>query len=187
MHSIIRTGTHSSNKYEYKKYPIEVIFKDPKALGSFYYEEKSLLAIGIPIFLILLFIGIGFKKRSYLIYVLNAKFPFQYQLYHQRLYFKGALLKNITNDDLKILNRIASNPNQFISLNEFNDLFANNIEKENYAAIVKRREKKLDNFLKMLMNVSGYDTDKLILVRKNENDQRIKEIHILPSKIKILA
>jgi hypothetical protein len=184
LHAIIINGAHSTNKYEYKKYPIATLFKNPIPKGSFYYEENSYAGYGLSIFLVIVFIGLGLKKRSYLTYLINAKYPFHYQKSNARLYFKGVLLKRVSDDDLMLLNKIASKPNQFISLNEFNDLFTHDFEKENYATILKRREKKLDNFIKMLTNVSGYDSSELILVRKNGNDQRIKEILILPSKIK---
>jgi hypothetical protein len=184
LHTMIKNGAHSTNKYEYKKYPIVTLFKNSIPKGSFYYKENSYAGYGLSIFLVLVFTGLGLKKRSCLRYLINAKYPFHYQKSNARLYFKGALLKRVSDDDLKLLNKIASKPNQFISLNEFNDLFTYDFEKENYATILKRREKKLDNFIKMLTNVSGYDSSELILVRKNGNDQRIKEILILPSKIK---
>ena len=95
-------------------------------------------------------------------------------------------MKHLSEDDIKILNKIASHPNQFISLNEFNEMFTIDYETENYAAIVKRREKKLDNFLKLLANVSGFDISDLLQERKNEIDKRIKEVLFLPLKIKFL-
>ena len=81
---------------------------------------------------------------------------------------------------------MALHPNQFISLYEFNDMFTVNYENENYSAIVKRREKKLETFLQMIANVSSYDFHDLLHERKNEVDKRIKEVLFLPNKIKFV-
>ena len=112
--------------------------------------------------------------------------PFQYWILSQALYFKGKKVKHLSEDDIKILNKIASHPNHFISLNEFNEMFTIDYETENYAAIVKRREKKLEVFLQLLANVSSYDIKDLLHERKNEVDKRIKEVLFLPNKIKFI-
>ena len=124
-----------------------------------------------------------YKKRSYFIYLLNPSKPFYYKLIFSELYFKGKKVKHLSEDEIKILNKMALHPNQFISLNEFNEMFTIDYENENYAAIVKRREKKLETFLQLLANVSSYDLKDLLHERKNEVDKRIKEVLFLPNKI----
>ena len=133
--------------------------------------------------LVIVILWLLYKKRSYFIYLLNPSKPFYYKLVFSELYFKGKKVKHLSEDEIKILNKMALYPNQFISLNEFNEMFTIDYENENYAAIVKRREKKLETFLQLLANVSSYDLKDLLHERKNEVDKRIKEVLFLPNKI----
>ena len=71
-----------------------------------------------------------------------------------------------------------------MSLNEFNELFTLDTS-ESYAAVTKRREKKLDSFLKLLANTSSYNYEELLVDRKNETDKRIKEVLFLPNIIRV--
>lgn len=169
-----------------EQFSLKDILKTPINEEPFYYEEQPYYLYGLGL---VLFLGFGFfiyKKRRFISYYLNPSLPFQYWNLSQELYFKGKVVKHLSEDDIKILNKIASHPNQFISLNEFNEMFTIDYEIENYAAIIKRREKKLDNFLKLLANVSGFNISDLLQERKNEIDKRIKEVLFLPNKIKFV-
>lgn len=185
LFAILDLNNHIKHGYYiFKSFPIKDILKNPISEEPFYYEEQPYYLYGLGL---VLFLGFGFfiyKKRRFISYYLNPSLPFQYWTLSQELYFKGKKVKHLSEDDIKILNKIASYPNQFISLNEFNEMFTIDYETENYAAIVKRREKKLDNFLKLLANVSGFDISDLLQERKNEIDKRIKEVLFLPNKIK---
>lgn len=172
--------------YIFKSFPIKDILKNPISEEPFYYEEQPYYLYGLGLVLFLGFAFFIYKRRQFISYYLNPSLPFQYWTLSQEFYFKGKKVKHLSEDDIKILNKIASHPNQFISLNEFNEMFTIDNETENYAAIVKRREKKLDNFLKLLANVSGFDISDLLQERKNEIDKRIKEVLFLPLKIKFL-
>lgn len=181
-----QSNTIKNGYYIFKSFPIKDILKNPISEEPFYYEEQSYYLYGLGL---VLFLGFGFfiyKKRRFISYYLNPSLPFQYWTLSQALYFKGKKVKHLSEDDIKILNKIASHPNQFISLNEFNEMFTIDYETENYAAIVKRREKKLEVFLKLLANVSSYDIKDLLHERKNEVDKRIKEVLFLPNKIKFV-
>lgn len=169
-----------------KSFPINDILKNPISEESFYYEERPYYLYGFMLFFVLLLGVLGYKKRRFISYYLNPTIPFQYWQKTELLYFKGKKVKHLSEDDIKILNKMALHPNQFISLNEFNEMFTIDYESENYAAIVKRREKKLEVFLKLLANVSSYDIKDLLHERKNEVDKRIKEVLFLPNKIKFI-
>lgn len=187
VHAIlININQTNPYRYFYNKYNFSNLFINPIKKKTFYYEEQ-------PYYLYALFfivvVGFGFllyKKRIFISFYLNPSHPFQYWKESQTLYFKGKKVKHLSEDDIKILNKMASHPNQFISLNEFNEMFTIDYETENYAAIVKRREKKLEVFLKLLANVSSYDIKDLLHERKNEVDKRIKEVLFLPNKIKFI-
>lgn len=169
-----------------KSFPINDILKNPISEAPFYYEEQPYYLYGSMLFFVLLICVLGYKKRRFISYYLNPTIPFQYWQETELLYFKGKKVKHLSEDDIKILNKMALHPNQFISLNEFNEMFTIDYENENYSAIVKRREKKLETFLQMIANVSSYDFQDLIHERKNEVDKRIKEVLFLPKKIKFV-
>lgn len=169
-----------------EQFSLKDILKTPINEYPFYYEEQPYYLYGLGSFVFLGLVFVMYKKRSFITYYLHPNFPFQYWKQTEILYFKGKEVKHLSDDDIKILNKIASHPNQFISLNEFNELFSIDYDSENYSAIVKRREKKLDIFLQLLANVSSYDLKDILYERKNEVDKRIKEVLFLPLKIKFL-
>ncbi len=169
-----------------KSLPINDILKNPISEAPFYYEEQPYYLYGIVGMFILLMLWFLYKKRRFISYYLSPIVPFQYWQETELLYFKGKKVKHLSEDDIKILNKMALHPNQFISLNEFNEMFTIDYENENYSAIVKRREKKLETFLQMIANVSSYDFQDLLHERKNEVDKRIKEVLFLPKKIKFV-
>jgi hypothetical protein len=169
-----------------KSFHINDILKNPISEVPFYYEERPYYLFGFMLLFVLLLSVLSYKKRRFISYYLNPTIPFQYWQETELLYFKGKKVKHLSDDDIKILNKMALHPNQFISLNEFNEMFTIDYENENYSAIVKRREKKLETFLQMIANVSSYDFQDLIHERKNEVDKRIKEVLFLPKKIKFV-
>jgi len=187
LFAILDTNNNIKNGYFiFKSFPIHDILKNPISEEPFYYEERPYYLYGFMLLFIALLSVLGYKKRRHISYYLNPTIPFLYWQETELLYFKGIKVKHLSEDDIKILNKIALHPNQFISLNEFNEMFTIDYENENYSAIVKRREKKLETFLQMIANVSSYDFQDLLHERKNEIDKRIKEVLFLPKKIKFV-
>jgi hypothetical protein len=182
----IKNQYKNNHTYLYESIPIKDILKNPISEEPFYYEEQPYYLYVSGLILVLVLGFFVYKKRSFISYYLHPSLPFQYWILSQALYFKGKKVKHLSENDIKILNKIASHPNQFISLNEFNEMFTIDYETENYAAIVKRREKKLDTFLKLLANFSSFEISDLLQERKNEIDKRIKEVLFLPNKIKYI-
>lgn len=187
LFAILDSNNHIKHGYYiFKSFSIKDILKNPTSEEPFYNEERPYYLYGIAGIFILLMLGFLYKKRRYISYYLSPIVPFQYWQETELLYFKGKKVKHLSEDDIKILNKMALHPNQFISLNEFNEMFTIDYENENYSAIVKRREKKLETFLQMIANVSSYDFHNLLHERKNELDKRIKEVLFLPYKIKFV-
>lgn len=187
VYSLLENFNHSNIKnFTISSFPIKDILKNPISEEPFYYEEQPYYLYGIAVIFILLLLWFLYRKREFISYYFNPTIPFQYWQETELLYFKGKKVKHLSEDDIKILNKMALHPNQFISLNEFNEMFTIDYENENYSAIVKRREKKLDTFLQMIANVSSYDFQDLLHERKNEIDKRIKEVLFLPKKIKFV-
>ena len=183
---IIGAKNNKLGDFRFTVSDINDILKNPISEQPFYYEERPYYLYGIAGIFILLLLWFLYKKRRFISYYLSPTVPFQYWQETELLYFKGKKVKHLSEDDIKILNKMAIHPNQFISLNEFNEMFTIDYESENYAAIVKRREKKLETFLQMIANVSSYDFQDLLHERKNEVDKRIKEVLFLPNKIKFV-
>ena len=182
----IKNQYKNNHIYLYESIPIKDILKNPISEEPFYYEEQPYYLYGLAGIFILLLLWLLYKKRRFISYYLNPTIPFQYWQKTELLYFKGKKVKHLSENDIKILNKMALHPNQFISLNEFNEMFTIDHESENYSAIVKRREKKLEIFLQLLANVSSYDIKDLLHERKNEVDKRIKGVLFLPNKIKFI-
>lgn len=182
----IKNQYKNNYKYVYESIPIKDILKKPISEEQFYYEEQPYYWYLFFAALFSVLVLMVYQKRHYFYYLKSPQKPFQYWLSSEKLYYKGKLIRQLSEDDIKILNKIATHLNQFISLHEFNDLFTIDYETENYAAIIKRREKKLDTFLQMLVNVSGLDYENLLIERKNEIDKRIKEVLFLPKKLVIV-
>jgi len=186
VYLIIGAKNNKLGEYRFTVSDVNDILKNPISEEPFYYEERPYYLYGIVCVFILLMLWFLYKKRRFISYYLSPIVPFQYWQEAELLYFKGKKVKHLSEDDIKILNKMALHPNQFISLNEFNEMFTIDYENENYSAIVKRREKKLETFLQMIANVSSYDFQDLIHERKNEVDKRIKEVLFLPKKIKFV-
>jgi hypothetical protein len=187
VYSLLENFNHSNKQnFTISSFPINDILKNPISEEPFYYEERPYYLYGIAGIFVLLLFWVLYKKRRFISYYFNPTIPFQYWQKTELLYFKGKKVKHLSENDIKILNKMALHPNQFISLNEFNEMFTIDHESENYSAIVKRREKKLEIFLQLLANVSSYDIKDLLHERKNEVDKRIKEVLFLPNKIKFV-
>lgn len=186
VYLLIAAKNNKLGEFRYTVSDVNDILKKPISEQQFYYEEQSYYGYASIAIIILFLTWFLYLKRRYISYYSNPNFPFQYWRESQLLYFKGNKVKHLSEDDIKILDKMASNSNAFVSLNEYNDLFTIDFEHDNYAAIVKRREKKLDSFLQLLANVSNYEFDDLIQERKSEVDKRIKEILFLPNKIKFI-
>jgi hypothetical protein len=186
VYLLIAAKNNKLGEFRFTVSDVNDILKNPISEAPFYYEERPYYLYGIAAIFILLMLWFLYKKRRFISYYLSPTVPFQYWQETELLYFKGKKVKHLSEDDIKILNKMALHPNQFISLNEFNEMFTIDYENENYSAIVKRREKKLETFLQMIANVSSYDFQDLLHERKNEVDKRIKEVLFLPKKIKFV-
>jgi hypothetical protein len=83
-----------------------------------------------------------------------------------------------------VLNYLLNHINEFISLNELNQLFERNNQFETISATVKRREQAVSSLLIKVSKITGIEEDKLLLERKNSEDKRIKDVLLLPNLLK---
>jgi hypothetical protein len=75
---------------------------------------------------------------------------------------------------------------QFVSLNNLNQLFENSNQPETFSATVKRREQTVLRLLTKVSKITGIDEKQLLIEQKNSEDKRIKDLKILPNLLKII-
>ena len=112
--------------------------------------------------------------------------PFSGITYNQNkeLYlFKGKSILTFEESEKRLLKHLLKSENQFISLNNLNQLFENSGQSETISAIVKRREQTVSGLIAKVSKITGIEESKLILERKNSDDKRIKDILLLPNLI----
>ena len=130
----------------------------------------------------LILLMIAFKNK-----LMNIAKPFKGIIYSKQKHaflFKGKPIL-FEKQEEKVLFYLLAKLNQFISLNEINQLFENNGNTETISAVVKRREQAVSGLLIKISKITGIGEEKLILERKNSEDKRIKDILLLPNLLKI--
>lgn len=185
----IYTIIHSRNlskdqKFILKKIYSKSLFGKKISENIIYTQENQYMWLYISILFLCASVFLFYKNRMYFNYIKKPNKPFYYKPVEQQFYFKGKRVKNLSDDNIKILDILAAQNETYISLHIFNNLFTEDVNNENYSTIIKRREKKLDTFLNFLSSLSGFDLQKIFLERKNNKDKRIKEISILPNLIR---
>ena len=135
----------------------------------------SLLALALIVYL--------FRKS-----ITNVFKPFKgivYDKSKQVFIYKGKTISIFEEQEVKIVLYLLDNLNQFVSLNELNQLFENNGNTESISAIVKRREQAVSGLLTKVSKLTGIEEKELILERKNSKDKRIKDLKLLPNLLAI--
>lgn len=146
-------------------------------VGYAYYMTSASISL-------LVFILAFFLFKNQLIAVFN---PFKGIVYNQRKQIfthKRKLIILFDDQDKKILFYILEHLNQYVSLNELNQLFENNGISETFSATIKRREQAVNTLLIKVSKITGIDEKELILSRKNAEDKRIKDVLLLPKLLK---
>ena len=104
----------------------------------------------------------------------------------QSFLYKGKPILIFEEQEKKVLFYLLRNINQFVSLNELNQLFENSNQLETISATVKRREQTVSRLLAKISKITGLDEKELIQERKNIEDKRIKDLKILPNLLKLI-
>ena len=143
-------------------------------------KQNSILKIAISFFmLILIIVLIMFFRKS----IINILKPFNGIIYIEKKQIFVCKRKTVLFEDQEkiILNYLLNHLNQFISLNELNQLFERNNQFETISATVKRREQAVSSLLTKISKITGIEENKLLLERKNSEDKRIKDVLLLPN------
>ncbi|MGO4819694.1 toxin-antitoxin system YwqK family antitoxin [Flavobacterium sp. W22_SRS_FP1] len=114
--------------------------------------------------------------------------PFKGIIYNQKknmFFYKRKPILLFDDQEKKLLIYLLEHLNQYLSLNELNQLFENKPETGTYAATIKRRELIINSFLFKVSKLTGIDENELLIERKNATDKRIKDIWLLPNLLEI--
>jgi hypothetical protein len=135
------------------------------------------------IVIVVLFIVLYFHKK------ITSKFkPFHgilYNLKKELFLYKSKPIAVFDEQEKRLLLYLLEQNNQFVSLNNLNQLFENSNQPETISATVKRREQTVSRLLAKVSKITGIDEKELIVERKNSEDKRIKDLKILPNLLKI--
>ena len=178
-------------KFAYKEMLLKNHFEnknDYEIVGPIYFEDYSILYLKIGIgFLCLLLIGYFISRRKYWFLSSVHNTPFLYSIKNKNLFYKGKKVRLLNSYDILLLEKQLEHKNNFFAISDLNELFEDKKIEESMDVLIKRREKKLNNFIKTIAAVSGFNSDEICAFKKNEADKRIREIQILPKAITFIS
>lgn len=134
---------------------------------------KIVLALGILLFI--------FRKK-----ITPKLKPLNGIIYNQQkdvFLYKNKPITVFDEQEKKLLLYLLEQNNEYVSLNNLNQLFESN-QAETISATVKRREQTVSRLLVKVSKMTGIEEEELFLEQKNNEDKRIKDIKILPKLLK---
>ena len=141
----------------------------------------TLITVILGVLLALILILYFNKRKSHFV-------PFNGITFHTTnsiFYYRGKSLDTLDNAELRILDYLVQNRHRYISLNELNHLFENEIQSDNFTTVVKRREVALSGLLAKLQFITSNTEKDILMYRRSPNDKRVKEIKLKEHFIKI--
>ena len=131
--------------------------------------------------MLVVLLSISYKKRT----VLFSK-PFKGIVYDSQkevFLYNRKTITHFEENEKKVLYFLLNHIDQFVSLNQLNELFENPTQPETLSAIIKRREQAINGLLNKVSKLTSIPEEELLLERKNLEDKRLKDIHLLPNLI----
>ena len=173
--------------FTFEQYPLKNHINDKNdfiVIDEIYYEDHTELYSTLSVvFILLIIIVYLFIRKKYWFISLIYKTPFIYSIKKDKLFYKGKLISVLNNYDRLLLEKQLKHKNNYFALSDLNDLFSDSKQQDTMDVLIKRRETKLNGFIKTFAAVSGLRSEKICAFKKNETDKRIKEIQILPNAI----
>lgn len=177
---------YAYEKYSFKKHITNI--NDFMIVDQIYYENYTELYSKISVVFIFLAITIYLIiRKKYWLISLIYKTPFIYSIKKNKLFYKGKFVSVLNKYDILLLEKQFLSKNNFFPLSDLNDLFSNSKQQDTIDVLIKRRENKLNSFIKTIAAVSGLNSDEICAFKKNEADKRIREIQILPNAITFIS
>jgi hypothetical protein len=177
----------TSYSFAFEKYPLKKHISDKNdfiVLDQIYYEDRTELYSTICVIFIFIVIAMYLLiRKKYWFISIVYKTPFIYSIKKEKLFYKGKFVTVLNKYDMLLLEKQFLSKNNFFPLSDLNDLFSNSKQQDTMDVLIKRRETKLNGFIKTIAAVSGLNSEKICAFKKNDTDKRIKEIQILPNAI----
>ena len=187
VYGIFDFKTDPNYSFTFEKYPLKNHISDKNdfiVIDEIYYEDHTELYSTISVISLLLVITLYLITRKKYWFISHIyKTPFIYSIKNGKLFYKGKLVSVLNNYDRLLLEKQLKHKNNYFALSDLNDLFSDSKQQDTMDVLIKRRETKLNGFIKTIAAVSGLSSEKICAFKKNETDKRIKEIKILPNAI----
>ena len=136
-------------------------------------------------FTLFVLLSVGWFYRKIIIKKVTPFKGIVYNAASQSYFYKGKIINEFEETELRILGFLIDNNNRFISLNELNKLFENNSVFENFSTTIKRRENSVMGLFLKLTLITRVPESHFLISRKNPDDKRIREVKFSPDFIKI--
>jgi len=157
-----------------------------KLLATTVFSKSLPLSFNIKIILLIMamllcVILLIFRKK-----IINKLKPFEGILYNQQkelFLYKNKPITVFDEQEKQLLLYLIDQNNEFVALNNLNQLFESN-QAETISATVKRREQTVSRLLTKVSKMTGIEEEELILEQKNSEDKRIKDVLLLPKLLK---
>lgn len=190
-HSIIGDSIYgifstTENKYYFKKTTITDL--KGKYIGTvpFFVEDNTTfnnyLIIGFIGILFLGLVVIGYKKR-----IISFQKPFKGIVYDSKkdqFLYNRKPIQHFEENEKKLLYFLMDSIDEFVSLNQLNELFENPAQPQTTSAVIKRREQAINGLLNKVSKLTGIPENQLQLEQKNMEDKRLKDLLLLPKLLK---
>ena len=176
----------TENKYYFKKTTIDDL--KGKYIGTvpFFVEDNTTfnnyLIIGFIGILLLGLVVIGYKKR-----IISFQKPFKGIVYDSKkdqFLYNRKPIQHFEENEKKLLYFLMDSIDEFISLNQLNELFENTAQPQTTSAVIKRREQAINGLLNKVSKLTGIPENQLQLEQKNLEDKRLKDLLLLPKLLK---
>ena len=187
VYGVFEIKSDPSYRFTFEQYPLKKHIKDKNdfiVVDQIYYEDHTELYSILSVIFILLVITMYLMIRKKYWFISNIyKTPFIYSIKKGKLFYKGKLVSVLNKYDMLLIEKQFLSKNNFFPLSDLNDLFSDSKQQDTIDVLIKRRETKLNGFIKTIAAVSGLNSEKICAFKKNDTDKRIKEIQILPNAI----
>jgi hypothetical protein len=187
VYGVFEIKSDPSYSFNFEQYPLKKHIKDKNdyiVVDQIYYEDHTELYSTLSVIFILLVITMYLIIRKKYWFISHIyKTPFIYSIKNGNLFYKGKLISVLNNYDRLLIEKQLKHKNNYFALSDLNDLFSDSKQQDTMDVLIKRRESKLNGFIKTIAVVSGMNSDEICAFKKNEADKRIREIQILPNAI----
>lgn len=184
--SIYGIFSTTENKFYFKKTTIDEL--KGKFIGSVpFFIEANTTAINYPAMgligvTLLSLVFIGYKKRNKFFQKSFIGIVFDSQ--KDQFFYRRKVITHFEENEKKLLYFLLGTLDQYVSLNQLNELFENPAQPQTTSAVIKRREQAINGLINKVSKLTGIPENQLQLEQKNMEDKRLKDLLLLPKLLK---